>query len=1548
MKKICKRIIAMLLAATMLFSFAVPVFAVEGDPSLVIDKVQGVKGGSATVKLSLENNPGIAAATFKIVYDSTVLSLNAVDFNESFGGDFDDIGSLALPVSGFDTKKAVSISWSSMSNVSTSGLFLSLIFTVNENADKDTVADIEAVFSAGDFCDIDENDVNFLVTNGSVTVIEGVPGDINGDRVVNSKDLIRLRKYFSGWDVEVDLLACDCNGDGTVNSKDLIRLRKYFSGWDVELCYGPNTSTTCVHALEAVAAKAPTCTEDGNVAHWRCTKCGKYFSDAQGATELALAEITISATGHTAVIDPAVPATYESTGLTEGSHCSTCQEVLIAQETVPMLEAEQYSITYNISNGDTYLSTLDIENPNPSYYYSSSGLTLKNVSVLGYTFLGWYDLPSGSNAEIIKKIAVGEKENIELYAHWEKVPYTVQFESDLVPVSSIEYTVDKGATLPVPHLDGYTFIGWSNGDGEILKVIPVGTTGNKTYIANWLSERNKAWTKKTLDDPIIIEDEESNRILFTYEIGQIENVPLYEIENFGYINSEGVSKTVSKTYTVKTSKALMDQYAQNVANATTNSSQWSLSSGWSDAVTVNENYLTENNLSETDAKTLCTTDSSNWLISNGSSGSTTTTKYDSKHDLNTATGNTKTYNTHDESNSSTHKQSAEIDVKYEHKSNKLNPANVLLGENNFSIEANVGYEGARTKSSASKTGTETDAGSSDQTGNIKHTGTDTVSTGSWNSSSSYGGSKSVSESNSLSKTISERIATEKGYGKSYILDGGETSSQGLSTSSSSSSNYSSAVTYGTDESATETVEYTTSNTKTGYHRYIKAGTAHVFAVVCYDIKTAAYSVLTYTVMDDEMHNFEDYSYQSAAYNDNQSGVISFEVPYFVEEYVLSRVGETDGLEVNSAGMITGYTGLEKTVIIPEYRVVDNLDGTKKVLKITGISSSALAGNTAITGIQLSDFITEIPDNAFEGCTSLETIDMSCVQSIGKEAFKNCTNINYVFLNDDVISLGDEAFGNIETFAVYTKNISIITGAINSGAKNILIYTCDGCSALNDRKLSISAETETFVFNGRGNEFNNLSISSNAQNTIINNCKIISTTGLPLKISSENVQLGQIDISSIGIALILSGNSCNMGLYGESKVSTSSDNAMVGKNITVSKTENAIKKGVFSELEIKGNILVCGTKAGSELLNCDGSVITIDEETFQNYVNGMYKLTFDANSGSVSQTEKTVFYGLACGELPVPSRQYYTFDGWFTDAVGGAQITEEHIYTETQDTVLYAHWTLNSFVVTFDANGGLLDTASTRGYCGVVLGDLPTPTRDYYSFDGWFTEAEGGDEVTSSTTYNLAVDSTLYAHWTIHPLSDWVNADEVPDDAQPVTTKWTYTLREYAEGAESSKDGWVRYDERITSYGSEIGPVYSNPTGNNRIVTPENYEISRTHYYRYYHYANSPTKSFSWSQLGDYQNYRKFDLTYRLTIGADYDGYKYYHSAPNGNTVQGKYYVVWYDTEWDDIQYGTRWYYQEPIYTYYYYRDLENQEAFSDPTGQENVSNVIQLVQYRAK
>ena len=74
--------------------------------------------------------------------------------------------------------------------------------------------------------------------------------------------------------------------------------------------------------LQPVAAKAATCTEDGNEAYSYCSACKKYY-DAAGK-ETTLDAVTMKATGHTMEHHPAIPADCTKNGIKEYWECNKC------------------------------------------------------------------------------------------------------------------------------------------------------------------------------------------------------------------------------------------------------------------------------------------------------------------------------------------------------------------------------------------------------------------------------------------------------------------------------------------------------------------------------------------------------------------------------------------------------------------------------------------------------------------------------------------------------------------------------------------------------------------------------------------------------------------------------------------------------------------------------------------------------------------------------------------------------------------------------------------------------------------------------------------------------------------------------------------------------------------------------------------------------------------------------------------------------------------------------------------------------------------------
>lgn len=127
--------------------------------------------------------------------------------------------------------------------------------------------------------------------------------------------------------------------------------------------------------------------------------------------------------------------------------------------------------------------------------------------------------------------------------------------------------------------------------------------------------------------------------------------------------------------------------------------------------------------------------------------------------------------------------------------------------------------------------------------------------------------------------------------------------------------------------------------------------------------------------------------------------------------------------------------------------------------------------------------------------------------------------------------------------------------------------------------------------------------------------------------------------------------------------------------------------------------------------------------------------------SFSETVKPNSKPTAPGSVPV--KIGYTFKGWFTIKSGGSLYST---VTITSSTTFYAQFEANKYTVTWDLGTGQSET--TEQTYGEKL-VLPTePTRKNAEFLGWFTEATGGTQVNSNTTYITDGETTYYAHWEI--------------------------------------------------------------------------------------------------------------------------------------------------------------------------------------------------------
>ena len=135
----------------------------------------------------------------------------------------------------------------------------------------------------------------------------------------------------------------------------------------------------------------------------------------------------------------------------------------------------------------------------------------------------------------------------------------------------------------------------------------------------------------------------------------------------------------------------------------------------------------------------------------------------------------------------------------------------------------------------------------------------------------------------------------------------------------------------------------------------------------------------------------------------------------------------------------------------------------------------------------------------------------------------------------------------------------------------------------------------------------------------------------------------------------------------------------------------------------------------------------------------YTITFNSAGGS-PVAPITQDYGTPVTAPANPTRAGYTFAGWnpavpATMPLGGAALT--------------AQWTLNSYTVSFNAQGGSPTPGNQTVAYGALVTDPGAPTRASHIFNGWFTASSGGTQWNFASDTMGAGDMTLFAQWTAY-------------------------------------------------------------------------------------------------------------------------------------------------------------------------------------------------------
>ena len=146
----------------------------------------------------------------------------------------------------------------------------------------------------------------------------------------------------------------------------------------------------------------------------------------------------------------------------------------------------------------------------------------------------------------------------------------------------------------------------------------------------------------------------------------------------------------------------------------------------------------------------------------------------------------------------------------------------------------------------------------------------------------------------------------------------------------------------------------------------------------------------------------------------------------------------------------------------------------------------------------------------------------------------------------------------------------------------------------------------------------------------------------------------------------------------------------------------------------------------------------------------YTVSYNANGGSGAPSSQTKTYGVTLTlSSTKPTRTGYTFKGWATSSTAtSATYSAGGSYTSNSSSTLYAVWSINTYTVSYNANGGSgAPSSQTKTYGSTLTLSSTKPTQSGYDFLGWATSSTATSiNYASGGSYTNDASVTLYAVW----------------------------------------------------------------------------------------------------------------------------------------------------------------------------------------------------------
>lgn len=378
----------------------------------------------------------------------------------------------------------------------------------------------------------------------------------------------------------------------------------------------------------------------------------------------------------------------------------------------------------------------------------------------------------------------------------------------------------------------------------------------------------------------------------------------------------------------------------------------------------------------------------------------------------------------------------------------------------------------------------------------------------------------------------------------------------------------------------------------------------------------------------------------------------------------------------------------------------NLDGVKLPSSLKSIGVRAFFKCEKLSSVTIPSGVKEIPDYAFQACYKLEEVTVKeGVASIGAYAFCYCSELKKVKLPDSILKIGQQAFSNcaFEQFTI-PKEIKRIEVRAFSYCEYLKAITIpEGVAAIEKDAFWHCLELEHVTLPETLTE-----IGSGA----FYDCDVLREVIVPKSVVN-------IGIYALGYNTV----------YGENGEPYHRVEDFVIYGETGSGAQRYASESELTFCEIK--------KKAAILFEVRGGV------------GGNFRSVYEKNQ--------------EYGALPKVNRTGYLFQGWYTQASGGTQVTRQSICSGNG--TLYAHWKAITYRIYFSGFSTVYHN-SFSGWMPSMLckynASYELPEAVYssvgYEFTGWYTEQDGSGTFYAdrSTVKNLrktnGANVYLYAAW----------------------------------------------------------------------------------------------------------------------------------------------------------------------------------------------------------